>query len=131
MKTPWGESQSIDKVGDGSSGILFVSTASHGGYYVPPGLHSMMPPVYQKTFAGGPWYEEDCDWAKVVLSFPHLFPEKLVANAHTGARAYFPEDYAEAQETALVVASGIAVEADKGDVYAAMRVVTCDDLEEL
>ena len=90
MQTPWGKSDSIEDIGNG---ILAVTTPSHGGYYVPLVLWATMPEPYQKTFAGGTWYEEDCDWAKVVLSFPKLFSPEEYQGAISTAKHYFPEDY--------------------------------------
>jgi hypothetical protein len=74
MQTPWGRADNRVAVGNG--GIAFFSTPSHGGYYVPPELRETMPQPYRahEPFcrqAG--WYEEDCDWSAVALSFPHLF----------------------------------------------------------
>ena len=33
------------------------------------------------TFAGGNWYEEDCDWSIVACAFPDLFPASHVLAA--------------------------------------------------
>lgn len=72
MNTPWGESQSITLIADG---IQFVSTPSHGGFLLTPERREAMPQPYQsiQTFAGGNWYEEDCDYALVMLAFPQYF----------------------------------------------------------
>ena len=39
MQTPWGPSQTTQTIGDH---IVRVTTAGHGGYYVPPSLYRMM-----------------------------------------------------------------------------------------
>lgn len=75
MKTPWGESQSVEDIG---LGIWFVTTAGHGGYYVPASLLHQIPAehrAYAKRWSGDErWFEEDCAWAAVALAFPQLFP---------------------------------------------------------
>ena len=78
MRTPWGESESVKNIG---RGVLFVSTPSHGGYKVPESELAKMPAPALKTFAGYGWYEEDCDWCLVALSFPDLFEEDAIACA--------------------------------------------------
>ena len=72
MHTPWGTSQQQKKIADG---ITSYSTASHGGYQVSAERLAEMPDCIRefKTYAGTGWYEEDCDWCLVVLSFPSLF----------------------------------------------------------
>ena len=59
--SPWGPIQSVDvlKVGE----LIFASTSSHGGYWLSPRLMELLPPVARDTFAGGAWFEEDCDAA--------------------------------------------------------------------
>lgn len=76
--TPWGPAQTVETIGPG---IAFVTTASHGGIYLSPERFAAMPEKYRKTFAGGPWYEEDCDWFKVAITFPEYFSEENVAQA--------------------------------------------------
>ncbi len=72
MRTPWGESDSVETVADG---ITVVTTASHGGMHLSPERHAAVKAKYPlfKTFAGGAWYEEDCDVAIVVATFPECF----------------------------------------------------------
>ena len=64
--SPWGEIQVIEKLSGLGAGAVFVSTAGHGGYWLPPELRELVPLRWQR-FAGkwalgfGPgWYEEDC-----------------------------------------------------------------------
>lgn len=82
MKTPWGESQLIEVLGDG---ILSVSTASHGGIYVPKALLNRIPLRHQEYAARWSgdlqWYEEDCAWAAVALAFPEKFSAEVVEQA--------------------------------------------------
>ena len=80
MNTPWGKADQVERVGSvADETILFVSTASHGGYYVPPHASELILPEYRKRaerWSGSPhWYEEDCEWASVAVTFPDLFTE--------------------------------------------------------
>ncbi len=72
---PWGVIQSADEI---APGIVHVTTAGHGGYWLSPERRADMPAEYRSipTFAGGNWFEEDCDWSLVALSFPEHFSMK-------------------------------------------------------
>lgn len=80
MRTPWGESQHVDLV---APGITSVSTAGHGGYKLDPVRMSAVFARFPhfRTFAGGPWFEEDCDWAIVALTFPEHFSVEALRGA--------------------------------------------------
>ena len=80
MQTPWGPSQSTERIADG---VFWYSTASHGGFFLSQERRRAMPEPYRsaKPFAGAGWYEEDCDWAVVVCAFPVLFPADHVERA--------------------------------------------------
>ena len=76
QRTPWGLSQSINKI---APGIAFLSTAGHGGYRVSKRkadryfTHAEL--KHAAIFYGGNyyWFEEDCAWVMVARAFPHLF----------------------------------------------------------
>lgn len=71
--SPWGHVQSQNQI---APGIVSVSTAGHGGIWVSEERLKAMPAdvLATKNYSGAPnWFEEDCDWAKVVLSFPEAF----------------------------------------------------------
>jgi hypothetical protein len=70
MQTPWGPSQECRSYG---AGLIFVSTASHGGFYVFPELLAQMPEYFHRNDG---WYEEDCEWAMVVISFLSLLRKR-------------------------------------------------------
>lgn len=77
--TPWGAAQHETKY---APGIVFVSTSSHGGFILSGDAAAHVRKLFPdfKTFAGGDAYEEDCDFAIVIIAFPHLFnDEKLYA----------------------------------------------------
>src|SRR3546814_19894645 len=64
LSTPWGLAQSSEIY---ANGVVFHSTASHGGIKLDRARNMAMPGVLR--VAGG-WSEEDCEWAKVAIGFP-------------------------------------------------------------
>jgi len=89
--SPWGAVQTVERlivphrvelagggVGVCEVPIFVVSTASHGGIYVPSALLGSMPWAYRqyaKKWSGSEnWFEEDCAVLAVVVSFPEAFP---------------------------------------------------------
>ena len=76
-ETPWGLAQSATRYGDG---LVFFSTASHGGFELSrERLFELVTTIPGwRSFAGGRWLEEDCDWAVAALLWPDLFtPEEV------------------------------------------------------
>ena len=65
--TPWGSSQLATIYGPS---VIAHSTASHGGFHLSPDRNRLIDPTLRKD---SPWYEEDCEWAIVALTFPNLF----------------------------------------------------------
>jgi hypothetical protein len=109
MQTPWGESQHVTPYG---RGIKFVSTGSHGGFFVPGELLPEMPPLLRvmgqswnatiNNDAGaefidlstvGRWYEEDCEACMVVIAFPLMFEPAELTRAATCFRNWFWKQY--------------------------------------
>lgn len=91
--SPWGkpDNQISLSVGHGAE-ILFVSTPSHGGYYVPQ-EHLWKIPTNQRLWAAKwsgseNWYEEDCCWAVVAIAFPTLFDDNARVLAQDLVRRY-------------------------------------------
>jgi hypothetical protein len=70
--TPWGNADEAEQI---APGIWRVSTPSHGGFILSAERRAAMPAYLRAipTFAGGPNYEEDCDWSIVAMSFPEEF----------------------------------------------------------
>jgi hypothetical protein len=73
--TPWGRADHIKQV---IPGMWWVSTPSHGGFYLSPERLLQMPAwaIATPRWAGlddgpngGPWFEEDCEWCIPVLVF--------------------------------------------------------------
>jgi hypothetical protein len=78
IHTPWGTAQDTNEIAEG---ITFYSTAGHGGMKLSPERHAKVQKKFPnfKTFAGGAWYEEDCDVMAVVATFPECFKAETVA----------------------------------------------------
>ena len=75
MKTPWGNADTIENLGDG---IVIVTTSSHGGVYIPGELLMNIPtPFYEgegyASQRGQGWFEEDCDMSIAIVFFPEHF----------------------------------------------------------
>lgn len=67
--TPWGTAQISWAYGEG---VVFHSTASHGGLHLDEKRNALIHPAYRN--AGG-YYEEDSEWSKVAATFPGLFTD--------------------------------------------------------
>jgi hypothetical protein len=89
--TPWGPSQQSEQI---APGITYYSTSSHGGYHLSRERMAKFREIFPdfKSFAGGAWFEEDCDWAIVMLAFADLFPAEIVEQALATARSMAPCD---------------------------------------
>lgn len=70
-QSPWG---TIDNAADIASGIVEVSTPSHGGLKLDYVLWQQMPEYTRRTkYSDNGWFEEDCDQCLVVVCFPNFF----------------------------------------------------------
>jgi Domain of unknown function (DUF7007) len=83
--TPWGTSQGATVHADG---VVFHSTASHGGFHLSPQRNAKVHPLLR---AGAAWYEEDCHWAAVAHAFPELFTDFERASAESTIRNWYPQ----------------------------------------
>ena len=87
-RTPWGQSQHEKQIGKGTEITGFV-TAGHGGWKLGPAAHTALQRKFKfNTFAGGPWYEEDCDVCAVVIAFPLEFSTSQVLKAVEAAKVF-------------------------------------------
>lgn len=93
--TPWGTAQVSHRYGDG---ILFHSTAGHGGFQVDEGANAQIHPLWRN--ADG-WYEEDAEWAKVAASFPLLFTDFERRQADRTLRDGQPDAYEKIHDVVL------------------------------
>ena len=91
IQTPWGTAQSVDKIAEG---LFFISTPSHGGYWVSQERLGRMPLVLLTPSrfytVGSQWFEEDVEAARVVLAFPDLFEPEAYEGAETTMEATHP-----------------------------------------
>jgi len=65
--TPWGTSQIATIYADG---VVSHVTAGHGGFKLSAERNAQVHPALRSE---GAWYEEDCAWAAVAITFPRLF----------------------------------------------------------
>lgn len=86
--TPWGRADFAYKY---APGVICYSTPGHGGIHLSTKRNALVHPAWRR--ADG-WYEEDCEFSIVALTFPHLFLDKI-ATHHSSARDYFPDAYSE------------------------------------
>jgi len=82
--SPWG---TVDLATPIAEGIVFVSTPSHGGFWLSPARLAeivKISPKNRKTFGeyAACWYEEDCEASKVVRGFPQFFGTPAVAGKY-------------------------------------------------
>lgn len=91
--TPWGDPQTLEQL---LPGIWSVETASHGGFLISASRQTAMPDALRLTDAV---YEEDCDWALVVLAFEGEFaqapqtPAGWIQHAHDTVKMWRPDAY--------------------------------------
>lgn len=102
MHTPWGQSDYSKQY---RRGIIFYGTPGHGGLHVSAGLNKTIPDHLRRDDG---WYEEDCDWARVVVAFPDLAPlmqlkpgQDVMEEAKQTLRSYYPEAYEKHFEVVL------------------------------
>ena len=86
-RTPWGTADSSEKV---AKGVMRYDTPSHGGYHLSASANVLVHEAW-RTAKG--WYEEDCEWAIVAMTFPTLFSAESLAHAKETAKAYYPDQY--------------------------------------
>lgn len=99
LNTPWGMADHSKKIADG---IYFVSTPSHGGYWLSPENAAKVPAplalwsdswARSKSRYPAEWHEEDVCAATVVVAFPEHFTPEQVQHAWAMVKRYGPEDY--------------------------------------
>jgi hypothetical protein len=90
-RTPWGKLQSHEDIG---AGVIFYSTASHGGYKVPAKLNKLIPDLFR---CDDGWYEEDCAWSIVhVFLNEHIeFVADKYLQALETVKCWYPHEWQE------------------------------------
>lgn len=89
--TPWGRADHVKQV---IPGMWWVSTPSHGGFYLSLERMLRMPDwaIATPRWADGPWFEEDCEWCIPVIVFWDEFK-------HSEKAASQPDTYVNAVDT--------------------------------
>lgn len=93
--SPWGEIQTAEQL---LPGIWTVTTSSHGGFLLSEQRHNAMPPCLGRADRH---YEEDVDYALVVLAFEREFSaagpinQLMVRGAHDTVRNWYPDQYSD------------------------------------
>lgn len=98
MNTPWGAAQTVDTLGPG---VRQVTTAGHGGIHLGADRNALVHAAWRDAKG---WYEEDCEWAIVAVTFPNLFKAEHVIAAHRVAKDYYPDEYEKVFQVALLPA---------------------------
>lgn len=116
VRSPWGKVQQTSVYADG---IVFVSTASHGGFKLSRSRQSQMPEALR--IQGG-WYEEDCEAALVVVGLPQYFSDEQVVRATESVKNWFPDKFEEWTGIEIPVEQSLVkknrkFEADNADNY--------------
>lgn len=107
ISTPWGMSQTATIY---APGIVFHSTAGHGGFKLDRARNLAMPTTLR--IAGG-WYEEDGDWARVAAGYPDLFTYREQASADRILRDWHPDAWEAVHGRALVPGESFSRERDE------------------
>jgi len=97
-RSPWGAVQNATELAEG---IWSVSTAGHGGIKLSPQRSKRVPIVWRRTDG---WYEEDCHWAVVAVTFGESagFTPAHVAAAHKTLKDYYPDAYLRAYPGTMI-----------------------------
>ena len=106
-QTPWGKAQHSKVI---TRGIIFYSTAGHGGIHVSAGKNKLIPAALRRDDG---WYEEDCEADKVVMSFPALFTLEQVAGARKGVKTWFPHQYEAATGETVLIEESYTLQREK------------------
>jgi hypothetical protein len=113
VSTPWGPSQGATVYADG---VVFHSTAGHGGFLLSPDRNRKVHPSIRVT---GGTYEEDEAWAIVAFSFPHLFTAFERRAAERTMKDSFPDAWEAI--TGNVLGTGESWKKDERAFFAAHR----------
>lgn len=86
--TPWGKSQGATVYVE--DGIYDHSTSSHGGMKVYAKLNKLIPEPYRNQDG---WYEQDSEYAKVIVSLPQFFTKRELTKALDTVINWYPDEY--------------------------------------
>lgn len=85
--TPWGTSEGATIHADG---IVQHTTPGHGGFCLTPERNADVTASFRRNDG---WYEEDCEWAIVALSFPEHFTAYERRCADETVRHSWPDEW--------------------------------------
>jgi hypothetical protein len=90
--TPWGTADSAYVY---ARGVIRYNTPGHGGFHLSATRDAKVPEPLRASKWNNKegWYEEDCDWAIVAVTFPELFKSEHVVMAHDRVKSYYPHAY--------------------------------------
>ncbi len=95
QETPWGRAQHTETYGPG---MVRYSTSGHGGFHLAPEANKSIPLALR---AQDGWYEEDCAWAAIALTFGDLFTAYERKAARKTIRNSQPDAYERHYSTEL------------------------------
>jgi len=114
-RTPWGMSDSSKSY---ARGIVSYTTPGHGGFHLSKTKNEMVDPSWRNPNG---WYEEDCEWAIVAMTFPTLFSGSECMAARSTAKNWYPDAFEKVTgekvklEESTVLRERAAKEAHKND----------------
>ena len=92
-RSPWGKIDYVQQMGDG---IYIVGTPGHGGVWLSRERLKEMPATLKtrtQFYDGGPWFEEDCEVARVMVAFPEAFPDMSPGQGEEHLKSVHPDIY--------------------------------------
>lgn len=89
-RSPWGTIDSAYRYADG---ITQVNTPGHGGFHLSRARLRAMPEYFRAECAQGSFFEEDCAWAVVAITFPEAFAAKDLESAVVTLIGSYPDLY--------------------------------------
>ncbi|NTF10639.1 hypothetical protein G6L37_32095 [Agrobacterium rubi] len=107
--TPWGQSQHAVFYADG---IIAHSTASHGGFALSPDRNRIVPATIRVPNG---FYEEDCAWVAVPVTYPELFTDFEKRQADDILRHVYPQAWEAAHSQVLQPGQSRAKDRDRFD----------------
>jgi hypothetical protein len=82
-RSPWGK---VDHVSDIAPGIQSCSTPGHGGFKLDRKHNEKVPAPFRQKDG---WYEGDCLYAVVLVTFPAYFTPAQVEGAHKTLKSWY------------------------------------------
>ena len=83
-RSPWGIIKNVNPV---TEGIDFVTTEGHGGYRLSKTQNDK---VDRRLRINSGFYEEDCEWSFIYVTFPELFPVSARTPAEATIARFYP-----------------------------------------